>query len=141
GGRGARGVRVEAVAGADAGKDDAGRAQLALGVQHQRLADAAAQIPRLGEPLEPSAELLVDDVGTVTGQPLDRLGDRNPEDVRLQLPGQRDLDRDGHRAAMLSDQLSSLRRVWKLDQRGAQLSSKGTDTGVEDGDCSAAVSA
>ena len=92
---GAERLRVDAVAPADSGGDDARRRELAVGVQDERLAARAAQLARAGEGCEAAAELVVEDTGAVAAA-VGRVCDGDGERVHRRLPRRRDLDRDPH---------------------------------------------
>ena len=81
--------RVDLVALAEPGRDDARCVELAVRVQEQRLAAVAAELAALGEPAQEAAELLVDDPRALAGE---RARDRDRERVDARLAREGDLD-------------------------------------------------
>ena len=88
-GRRSQCVCVDLLALPDPRRDEAGRLELAVQMEKDGLAAVAAQVAALAELPEPPAELVVDDLRSVSAR---RLGYRKCKRIRSRLPRKGDLD-------------------------------------------------
>jgi len=121
GARGAERVEVDAVAVADADRDDAWGLELAVEVEHERLARIAPQLAARKQAGQPAVELLVDDPATFAAEPVGRLRDRDGERVGLRLARQADLDRDPHGGGDATRAGSDLGAGWRPSNVDSRL--------------------